>query len=226
VYQNSTQFPAVTNRESWQQLIGVYDDNDGSPINLSNTSGSGIYSPWSVQVSATLYGTPLLTTTSLSNLTIGTGFFNAIVPTNLAIGVGQYVTFIYQNDTTQWITGAVTAYNPATGAISFNVTTVSIQLEIRRVQNDRGYGYNESGYGTSWQWGSIDCNAPILTASIGSGISIVDIGIFQIYFSEPQMRSLGSGMHAVNATLASADGIDVRQLFLGRLPVFWGGVTN
>lgn len=225
MYAPSTQFPQVTNRESWTQNIGVYDDNDGSPINLSNTSGSGTLSPWSVQVSATLYGTPLLTTASLSILTIGNGFFNAIIPKNLTIGVGQFVTFIYQNDTTQWMVGKVTAYNPATGAISFNVVTVSIQLEIRRVGGDRS-GYNESGYGASWQWGSIDCNAPILTASIGSGITIVDIGIFQVYFSEPQMRSLGAGMHSVNATLASADGIDVRQLFLGRLPVFFGGVTT
>jgi hypothetical protein len=63
-------------------------------------------------------------------------------------------------------------------------------------------------------------------ASIGNGISIVDIGVFQVYFAESSMRCLGPGMHSVNATLASADGIDVRQLFLGRLPVFAGGVTS
>jgi hypothetical protein len=121
--------------------------------------------------------------------------------------------------------GKITAYNATTGAISFTVATVAIELEIRRVERN-GSMWRDSGYGASYSLGSYDFNQPILRASIGNGITIVDIGIFQIYFSETQFRSLGSGMHSVDCTLASADGIDVRQLFLGRLPVFAGGVTN
>lgn len=178
-----------------------------------------------MQVAATLYGVTLLATTSASSLTIGNGTFNAVLPTNLAITPGQFVTFIAQNAQTNWMQGQVVSYNAATGAISFTIATVAIELEIRRVSR-HGSDFRDSGYGANYTLGSYDCDRPILTASIGNGISIVDQGIFQIYFSETQFRSLGSGMHSVAATLASADGVDVRQLFLGRLPVLSGRVTT
>ena len=225
MYQPSTQFPQITNRESWSQLIGVYDDSTGDPLNLTNTSGQGTFASWSVQVAAALNGPTLLATTSQSSLTIGNGTFNAVVPSGLAITVGQFVTFIAQNSQTNWMQGPVVSYDPTTGDISFTIATVTIQLEIRREQRHGDY-FRDSGYGASYTLGSYDFDSPILTASIGNGITIVDQGIFQIYFSETQFRQLGSGMHSVAATLASADGIDVRQLFLGRLPVFSGRVTN
>jgi hypothetical protein len=225
VYAPSTQFNEITNRESWSQLVGVYDDATGDPINLTNTSGQGTFASWSVQVAATLFGATLLSTTSASSLTIGNSTFNAVVPSGLAITPGQFVTFISQPSTLNSMQGQITAYNAATGAISFTVATVAIELEIRRVERN-GSMFRDSGYGANYTLGSYDCAQPILTASIGNGITIVDIGIFQIYFSETQFRQLGSGMHSVAATLASADGIDVRQLFLGRLPVLSGMVTN
>jgi hypothetical protein len=225
VYQPQTQFPAITTRESWSQLIGVYDDDTGDPINLTNTSGQGTFASWAVQISATLYGAALINTTSLTSLTIGNGPFTATIPSGLAITPGQFVKFLSQANNTNWMQGQITAYNPATGVISFNIATVSIELEIRRISR-HGSDFRDSGYGANYTLGSYDWGAPILSASIGNGITIVDRGIFQIYFSETQFRSLGSGMHSVAATLASADGIDVRQLFLGRLPVLSGNVTN
>lgn len=223
---NPVQFPEITNRESWSPLIGIYDDSTGEPINLSNTGGVGAYANWVVQTSAALYGTTILTTSSASSLTVGSGVQNAVLPTGLAIIPGQYVNFLYQPDNTQFMAGIVNSYNSATGAIQFTVATMTMQLEIRRIRN-AGDGYGLDGYSDTYgEWGSVECNAPILSASIGNGISIVDIGIIQIYFSETSMRSLGRGMHSVASTLASSDGVDVRQLFLGRLPVFFGGVTN
>jgi len=225
MYQSSTQFPQITNRESWSQLIGVYDGETGDPINLTNTSGQGTFAGWSVQIAAALYGPTLLATTSQSSLTIGNGSFNDIVPVGLAITPGQSVTYIAQNAQTNWMQGEVTAYDPDTGAISFDVQTVAIELEIRREQRHGDY-FRDSGYGANYTLGSYDWDSPILTASIGNGITIIDVGIFQVYFPETSFRQFGSGMHSVAATLASADGIDVRQLFLGRLPVFAGRVTN
>src|SRR5581483_884772 len=116
MYQPSTQFPQVTNRESWTQLIGIYDNYTGDAVDL---------------------------------------------------------------------------------------TGVSIQLEIRRVSGSGGGSYWD-GYGPNYSVGAYDYNAPILRASIGNGIDIVDIGIIQVYFSETQFRSLGHGMHSVNATMTSA----------------------
>lgn len=223
MYQPSTQFPEVTNRESFTQLIGVYDDDNGDPVSLTNIGGSGTFSAWDVQVMNALYGDTVLTAASASALTIGNGTINATIAAALAITPGQYVNFAAQSDATNFMQGQVVSYNPTTGAISFNVASVSIQLEIRR---ERGPGYNRDGYGPYATVGEYDWGAPILTAAIGNGISIVDTGIFQIYFSETSMRSLGPGMHSVAATLTSADGIDTRQLFLGRLPIAWGGVTT
>lgn len=225
MYQPSTIFPEITSRESWSQLIGVYDNETGDPINLTNTSGQGTFASWSVQIAATLFGATLLATTSASVLTIGNGTFNAVVPTGLAITPGQFVTFISQPSTLNFMQGVINSYDPISGAIYFTIATVAIELEIRRVERN-GSMWRDSGYGASYSLGSYDYNQPILRASIGNGITIVDLGIFQIYFSETQFRQLGSGVHSVAATLASADGIDVRQLFLGRLPVFSGGVTN
>lgn len=225
MYMPSTQFPQITNRESWSQLVGVYDDATGDPINLTNTGGQGTFNNWAVQIAATLYGTTLLATTSQSSLTIGNGTFAAVVSPGLAITPGQFVTFISQPDTTNWMQGQINTYDPDTGDITFTIATVAIELEIRRVQRN-GSDFRDSGYGANYTLGSFDWDQPILRASIGNGIEIVDLGIFQIYFSETQFRSLGSGMHSVAATLASADGVDVRQLFLGRLPVFSGAVTN
>lgn len=178
-----------------------------------------------MQIAAALNGPSLLATTSQGSLTIGNGTFNDVIPTGLAITPGQFVTYIAQAAQTNWMQGQVVSYNPITGAISFTIETVEIQLEIRREQR-HGDSFRDSGYGASYTLGSYDWDSPILTASIGNGITIVDQGIFQVYFSETSFRQLGSGMHSVAATLASADGIDVRQLFLGRLPVFAGRVTN
>src|SRR6185312_4077125 len=223
MYMNPVQFPQITNRESWSQLIGIYDDDTGDAINLSNTGGSGSYALWVVQVSASLYGATLVATTSVTSLAIGNGAQNAVIATGLAIIPGQYVNFLYQNDNTQFMTGTINSYNSTTGAIQFTVATVTIQLEIRRMREGPhwdGYSDNFAGYGAMVN------DAPILSASIGNGISIVDTGIMQVYFSEASMRRLGRGVHSVAATLESADAIDVRQLFLGRLPVFDGRVTT
>ena len=194
---------------------------------MTNTSGAGTFAQWAVQTSTTLYGTLLVSTLSNTSLTIGNGTFNDVIPTGLAILPGQYVTYISQIDSTKWMTGQINSYNTLTGAIQFSIVTVAIQLEIRRIQRNGGNMWGQDGYGTSFSGtGTYDNARPILTASIGNGVSIVDTGIIQIYFSETSFRQLGRGEHSVAATLASSDGVDVRQLFLGLLPVFDGQVTN
>lgn len=225
MYQPFTQFPQITNRESWSQLIGVYDNDTGDPVNLTNTSGQGTFAGWAVQIAASMYGATLVSTTSTTSLTIGNGTFNDTIATGLAITAGQYITYIAQNAQTNWMQGQVVSYNPATGALVFTISTVAIELEIRRAEL-HGASWRDSGYGANYMLGSYDWGQPILSASIGNGITIVDKGIFQIYFPETSFRQLASGMHSVAATLASADGVDVRQLFLGRLPVLAGRVTN
>lgn len=98
---------------------------------------------------------------------------------------------------------------------------VSIQFEVRRSQHH----HIGSGYSPYYDYGVGDCG-PILQASIGNGITLIDTGVFQIYFSEADMRKLRAGSYNVGCTIASLDGIDVRQIFRGRLPILDGYVTT
>lgn len=132
MYQNPVLFPQVTNRESFAPFIGIYDDADGSPVNLSG---------------------------------------------------------------------------------------LTFQLEIR----NSGLG---SGQFSGAPYFSDVPGAPLLTASLGNGITVVDIGVFQVVFSEIQMRGLRPGTYSIACTVADGSAAGTRQLFIGRLPVLDGGVTN
>lgn len=102
---------------------------------------------------------------------------------------------------------------------------VSIQFEVRRPRPVGGRGYAE-GYGSAYyDFGSYG-EGPILTAAIGNGISLLDVGVFQVYFSETQMRALYPLTWNVGCTLASLDGVDTRQVFRAKLPILDGWVTT
>jgi hypothetical protein len=145
VFQNPIYLPQRTNRESWTLTVGLYDDDTGDPIALTDSSG-----------------------------------------------------------------------NP----------TVSFQFEVRRSgPGGQGWAFGD-GYGPYAGLGSYDVFQPILTASLGNGITIIDTGVIQVYFSETAMRALGPATWDVGCTMASLDGIDVNQLFRARLPILRGFVTT
>ena len=103
---------------------------------------------------------------------------------------------------------------------------VSFQFEVRKSGPGGGYGNGwGGGYGPYADYGSYG-DGPILTASLGNGITIIDTGVIQVYFPELSMRSLWAGTWDVGCTLASNDGIDVRQIFLAKLPILRGRVTT
>lgn len=224
MFQNPTLFPQVTNRESWSPIISLFDDDTGEPINLTYTTGTGAFSSWVVAVSSTLQGTTLFSTNSASSLLIGTGVLNAVVGTALAIIPGQFVAFTALTGTASMM-GVVNSYNASTGALQFTVSTMAVALEIRRDRFGSGQR-NDTGYVNFFDYGNVDDWGPLISLSIGNGITIVDIGTLQVYVSEAQMRGLSGRTHIVAAVLTSADGIDARQLFLGRLPVLDGYMTN
>lgn len=221
MWANPVYIPEITNRESWSPTIALYDDDTDEPLNLTNTQGQGTYAAWSAQVSDEINGEVLLTTVSTTSLLIGQGTKTATVELGLDISAGQSVKFLYQSDTTQWLQGLVTSYNALTGALVFVVSTVTLLLEIRRARETR----NNSGYIPFYDWDSTTDEGPLLTAEIGDGITIVDTGVFQLYFSRDDMRTLDPGTYIVGCTMESSDGVDVRQLFIGRLPVLSGYVS-
>lgn len=224
MFQNPTLFPQVTNRESWSPIISLFDDDTGQPINLTYTLGSGTFASWSVAVSATLQGSALFSSSSSSSLTIGTGVFNAVLPAGLAIAPGQFVIFTALTGTGV-MAGVVNSYNASTGALQFTVSTMTVALEIRRDRFGTGQR-NDTGYVNFFDYGNVDDWGPIISLSIGNGITIIDVGTLQVYIAESQMRQLAGRTHVVAAVLTSADGVDARQLFLGRLPVLDGYMTN
>jgi hypothetical protein len=60
-----------------------------------------------------------------------------------------------------------------------------------------------------------------LCAAIGSGISVLSTGVFEVTFTATQMQGLCSGDYDVRCRVTGADG-DTDQLIIGTLPVLDG----
>lgn len=101
-----------------------------------------------------------------------------------------------------------------------DLTGITIQLEVRKFRSAHP---NSGGYGTSFGYGACGDSGPVLSASIGNGITVIDTGTVQLFFSETQMRALDPATYSIACTIS--DGLNTRQLFLGRLPVLDGMVT-
>lgn len=103
-----------------------------------------------------------------------------------------------------------------TGA-AIDLSGLTFQLEIRNLQDGSTSQYNIS----SFYYASA---SPIITAALGTGLTVVDVGKLQIEILETKMRALNPGTYQVACTCT--DGTKTRQLFVGRLPIIDGGVTT
>lgn len=110
----------------------------------------------------------------------------------------------------------------------------TIVLEIQKAEpapHDVGF----------WLGGTVppyydDDDAPIITTSVASGaanpsatslLSIVDIGTIQIFIPKNTFRTLrGTRTYDVYMTVYDPAIDDGRQLFIGRIPVMYGGRTT
>jgi hypothetical protein len=93
----------------------------------------------------------------------------------------------------------------------------TFQFEIRRT------GPHGSGddYGP-WYDGSWP--TPIITAALGSGITIVAVGQLLIWITEPNVKKLRHRTYS--AALVATDGSRTFQIFKATLPIAYGGVTQ
>jgi hypothetical protein len=99
----------------------------------------------------------------------------------------------------------------------------SFQFEIRHKGPHDG-GYSGNGYSAQYLIGTYPNCGPILTAALGTGVSIVDVGRLQVLLPESLTRKLHNRSYLASMTMA--DGTpNTRQLFIGQLPVQYGGVT-
>lgn len=111
------------------------------------------------------------------------------------------------NDTRQLIQLNDDSGNPA----------YDVELEIIEASPRAGI----MGYAPS-PWYDWDC-APIISASLDNYISIIDIGTLQIQIPKSVIRSLVAKTYDVFMTISPIGEDDGRQIWIGRLPVLYGG---
>jgi len=115
--------------------------------------------------------------------------------------------------------GYVSSYSPSTGMLIVQIG-ISFLFEIRRAapRNDG------SGYVPWYDFGTPNECGPLLKATNGAGISIIDIGVIQILIPAATMQQLSGGTYQTG--LIMTDGANTRQVSIGPLPIFQGGVSR
>ena len=238
MYVTPVLFPQVSNREDFLFTMSFFDDDLNQPINLSGITLATINpngftgNSWTVTdgaiattsaTSITIPGFPVGNQLSALALTVGT---------NLAIAQGDPIKIVDTPTGQNQMLGYVTSYAATTGALIVQIG-VTFQFEIRRGGPRMT---NTTGYVDFYDFGTPDDLGPLLTASLGSGISIIDVGFIQVLIPEATFRTLGSapggpsqpsgGSGTFTVGMTMTDSINTRQLIIGNLPVLYGGVTN
>jgi hypothetical protein len=222
MYANPILFPQISNREDLLVTVALFDDDTGQAIDIS---GRTLAAPGDFAGNAWTVTSGIVNTASVTALTIKDypfgGEMQAIACTvgiNLAILPGAPVTI---KDATgkNTMTGYVTSYAPATGALVAQIGS-AFQFEIRG--HHHGDGYGPCDYGSSSYIGT-DEGSPIISAQLGAGITNVDVGKIQLRVPASTFAKLRHKTYS--AAMTMFDGSDTRQVFIGKLPVQWGGVT-
>jgi len=208
----------MSNREDFVLPLSLFDDDLNQPINLAGIVGSGTFSAWSVGNGrvATSSATPITipqypigNQLSALALTVGAG---------LAITAGDPVTIADAATGKNQMSGYVLSYGAASGALVAQIG-VTFQFEIRKA----GPKNPGTGYISWYDFGTPDNIGPLLSASLGSGIFITDLGVIQITIPERLVRKLEGGTYLCGLTMT--DSVSTRQLLVASLPVVRGGVT-
>jgi hypothetical protein len=213
--------PPVSNREDLLISISIFDDDTGQPVNLSGTvTARG--APFSGANWVVTDGP--IATTSITLLTIpvppigGQTSGTLVVPPGLGMLGGDAVK-IADPTGLNYMLGTVSSYNNATGLLVCQIGS-TFQFEIRRgpPRNDG------SGYVPWYDFGTPDDQGPLLSAALGTGITIVDIGYLQVLIPAVIFQQLNIGTFMASMTMS--DGVATRQVFLANLPVLYGGVRT
>lgn len=213
--------PQVSNREDLLLTVSLFDDDTGQPVRMDGTQTAMAQaftaSAWTVKDGAII-------TTSASLITIPVyPIGNQLSALSLDVGTGLGILAgdpIIISDTATGLntmTGYVTSYAPLTGALVVQIGC-TFDFEIRR----SGARFDGSGYVPWYDFGAPDEYGPLLQATLGNGILIVDIGIIQIMIPAWSFQKLHLGTYSVAMILS--DSISTRQMFVGQLPVQHGGM--
>jgi hypothetical protein len=227
--------PQVTNREDFLTTGSFFDDDTGNNINitgttLANSAAAFTSSAWTVSFGS-------IFTTSATSLTIPVPpINNQLTALTLTVGAGLNVVpgnVVQIADTATGLNkfnGYVTSYTASSGVLVAQIGW-TFQFEIR-ADSPQSVG---DGYSTFFEFGTTSLPDVIITASLANYISITDIGFFQILIPENVFKTIlnfpftsqnNSYAQTFSACMTMSNSVDTRQVFVGRLPVIFGGVTN
>lgn len=221
MYLNPVLFPQVTNREDLLRTVALFDDDTGAAIDVTGrvlaAPGDFTAANWVVTSGAIV--TASATQITIKDYPIGSEMqaIAATVGVGLNILAGSPVTFADTLTGLNTMTGYVTSYAPATGALVAQIGS-AFEFEIRGHSHHRDY---DGGYGASSFIGTDGCEAPLISAQLGNGLTLVDIGRIEIRIPAATMAKLRHRTYGIG--MSCYDGADSRQLFIGKLPVFGGG---
>lgn len=228
MYSYPTRLPQTTNREDLTFTVSIYDDDTNSPVLLSGIkilqNPNGISNNnWIVTdgqistTSSTVFFTPGY---PIGNQLLAVTF---TVGLNLGILAGDPITITDVDGDVQLI-GYVTSYTPATGTL---VTQIgyNFQMEIRRWGRGRHF---LDDYSPWYDWGGGpppgSGATPTILATLGKGIMITDIGFLQVVIPVSLLQQLRHETYLV--AMAMTDSVNTRQVFLGELPILYGGMQT
>jgi hypothetical protein len=209
--------PAQTNREDFLRTVSLFDDDTGQAIDVSGRTlavpGDFTGNAWTVVSGTTV-------TASVTQLTIKDYPFgnemqatSATVGINLPILAGAPVT-IADATGKNTMTGYVTSYAPATGVLVAQIG-VAFAFEIRGSHHN-----HDCDYGASWSAGN-GGDAALIAAQLSNGLSVIDVGKVQVRLPVTLVQKLHHKTYWVG--MAMFDGSDTRHVFIGELPVLFGG---
>lgn len=220
--------PAQSNRENFQRTVSLFDDDTGEAIDVS---GRTLAAPGDFTAANWVVTCGAIVTASVSQLTIKDYPFgnemqalSLTVGLGLAIAAGSPVTIASVANPLNTMTGYVTSYAPATGKMVCQIG-YSFLLEIRTAPQGMSDGYAPSSF-----IGTDDNSLPVLQASLGNGISVVDVGKLLVDISANPSATLNTAKlnhRTYNVGMTMFDGsADTRQIFIGKLPILSGYVSS
>jgi hypothetical protein len=234
MYMDRVLFAQVSNREDFISTTAVFDDISGQPINLAGTILANAAVPFTASSWNVVDG-PIVTTSN-TTLTIPVPPIGSqllavtlTVAPSLNIALGDPVKISDTATGLNQMLGYVTGYAAGTGRLVCQVG-VSFQFEIR---GDSAGTF--SGYSANYDWGLPNDQGAVLRATLGNGITIVDVGFLTIFIPEITFRGVldipfnsqsNTVARTLMASLTMTDTINTRQLYIGRLPILFGGVTQ
>ena len=227
MYSYPTRFPQSSNREDLNRVISIADDDTGDYLNLSGVTvlqnpNGYLNNNWVITDGQIL--TSSSTPFFVPGYPIGSQLLSVALTThdlNLGILAGDLITIAdFDGDAT--MVGYVTSYTPTTGALVVQVS-LKFQLEIRSLDQR----HRRDDYSPWYDWGggpSPDSGQPIILASLGQGLTIVDVGYLQINIPASIIQRLQLRTYMI--ALAMTNSVDTRQIFIGELPMLYGGIQT